>query len=212
MAGSLVPLRRLILGKRIRSQLELIMPSDDFEQIVCQHYEPLYRFAFSLARAEADACDLTQQTFYIWATKGHQLQDRSKVKAWLFTTLHREFLNSRKRAVRFPHFDLNDQNVDLPTISPEVVSTLDAARVLEFLAQVQEPYRAALSLFYLEDYSYKEIADILEVPLGTIRSRISRGLAQLQQSILTGAAATSPRAMPERETTEFKTRNTPKEN
>src|SRR5216117_2004540 len=75
------------------------MPSDDFEQIVSQHYEPLYRFAFSLARTEADACDLTQQTFYIWATKGHRLRDRSKVKSWLFTILHREFLNIRRRAV-----------------------------------------------------------------------------------------------------------------
>ena len=65
-----------------------------------------------------------------------------------------------------------------------MVNTLDAARASECLGQVQEPYRAALILFYMEDYSYKEIADILEVPLGTVRSRISRGMAQLQQLIL----------------------------
>jgi RNA polymerase sigma-70 factor (ECF subfamily) len=65
------------------------MPSNEFELLVSQFYEPLYRFAFSLTGTEADACDLTQQTFYIWATKGHQLRDRSKVKSWLFTTLHR---------------------------------------------------------------------------------------------------------------------------
>jgi RNA polymerase sigma-70 factor (ECF subfamily) len=169
------------------------MPTDDFERIVSLHYEPLYRFALSLTRTEADACDLTQQTFYIWATKGHQLRDRSKVKSWLFTILHREFLNIRRRAVRFPHFELNDADEELPTVAPETVSTLDAARVLEFLGQVQEPYRAALSLFYLEDYSYKEIADILEVPLGTVRSRISRGMAQLQESILIGTGTTSLR-------------------
>ena len=163
------------------------MPSNDFEQIVSQHYEPLYRFAFSLTGTEADACDLTQQTFYIWATKVHQLRDRTKVKSWLFTILHREFLNIRRRAVRFPHFELSDVTEDhLPTISPEVVNTLDAARMFESLGQVQEPYRAALSLFYVEDYSYKEIAAILEIPLGTVRSRISRGLAQLQQSIFAG--------------------------
>ena len=169
------------------------MPSDDFEQIVSQHYEPLYRFAFSLTRTEADACDLTQQTFYIWATKGHQLRDRSKVKSWLFTILHREFLNIRRRAARFPHLELSDAIEDLPTISPEVVNTLDSAQVLEFLGQVQEPYRAALSLFYLEDYSYKEIAAILEIPLGTVRSRISRGVAQLKQSILMGTGAQAGR-------------------
>src|SRR5882724_4570313 len=176
------------------------MPSDDFEQIVSLHYEPLYRFALSLTRTEADACDLTQQTFYIWATKGHQLRDRSKVKSWLFTILHREFLHIRRRAVRFPHFELSDAIEDLPTISPEMVNTLDAARVLEFLGQVQEPYRAALNLFYLENYSYQEIADILDVPLGTVRSRISRGKAQLQQLISMGTGMTSLRAIPESST------------
>ena len=157
-------------------------------------------------RTEADACDLTQQTFYIWATKGHQLRDRSKVKSWLFTILHREFLNIRRRAVRFPHVELSDAIEDLPTLSPEMVSTLDAARVIEFLGQVREPYQAALSLFYMEDYSYKEIADILEVPLGTVRSRISRGVAQLQRLILMGTGTTSLRAVPESDTTELRSR------
>ncbi|SRR5258706_4591042 len=160
------------------------MHSDDFEQIVSQHYESLYRFAFSLTRMEADAWDLTQHTFYIWATKGRQLRDLSKVKAWLFTILHREFLKNRNRAVRFPHFELSDETEGLPNVSPEGINTIDAARGLELLRQVQEPYRAALSLFYMEDYSYKEIANILEVPVGTVRSRIARGVAQLQQSIL----------------------------
>ena len=159
---------------------------DDFEQIVSQHYESLYRFAFSLTRAEADACDLTQQTFYIWATKGHQLQDRSKVKSWLFTTLHREFLNSRKRSTRFPHVELDDAIDEVPVVAPDVVNSLDGARVVEFLGQVQEPFRAAITLFYMNGSSYQEIADILQVPLGTVRSRISRGIAQLKQFILAG--------------------------
>src|ERR1019366_2726317 len=79
----------------------------EFESLVTRFYAPLYQFAFSLTRAEADACDLTQQTFTIWATKGHQLRDVSKVKTWLFTTLHREFLESRRRQTRFPHFELD---------------------------------------------------------------------------------------------------------
>jgi RNA polymerase sigma factor (sigma-70 family) len=178
------------------------MPSHDFEQIVFQYYQSLYRFAFSLTGTEADACDLTQETFYIWATKGHQLRDPSKVKSWLFTILHREFLNIRKRAVRFPHFELSDANEELPTIPPQGVNTIDAARVIELLALVPEPYQAALSLFYLEDYSYKEIAQILEVPLGTVRSRISRGLAQLQQAIRVGAGQPSRPATPESDPTE----------
>jgi RNA polymerase sigma-70 factor (ECF subfamily) len=165
------------------------IPSVDFEQIVSQHYEPLFRFALSLTRSEADAADLTQQTFYIWAAKGHQLRDCSKVKSWLFTTLHREFLQIRKRSVRFPHIELSDANEELPTVSVDICNSLDSGQLLEFLGQVQEPYLAALSLFYLEDYSYKDIADILEIPIGTVRSRISRGIAQLQRAILMGEGA-----------------------
>jgi RNA polymerase sigma-70 factor (ECF subfamily) len=106
--------------------------------------------------------------------------------------LPREFLNIRRRAVRFPQVELNEANEELPTLSPEMVNTLDAAQLLDFLGRVQEPYRAALSLFYMEDYSYKEIADIIAIPLGTVRSRVSRGLAQLQQSILVGTGANVP--------------------
>src|SRR5215467_13019851 len=88
----------------------------DFENLVACYYGSLYQFAFSLTQAEADACDLTQQTFYIWATKGHQLRDKSKVKSWLFTTLHREFLESRRKLTRFPHCELSELEGDLPTL------------------------------------------------------------------------------------------------
>jgi RNA polymerase sigma-70 factor (ECF subfamily) len=102
--------------------------------------------------------------------------------------LHRQFLGFCKRALRFPHYELSEANEELPVVRPEMPNTLDAARALEFLGQLQEPYRSALSLFYLEDYSYKEIADILEVPLGTVRSRISSGIARLRQFILSWCA------------------------
>ena len=156
----------------------------DFESLVARFYGPLYQFAFGLTRSEADASDLTQQTFYIWATKGHQLRDGSKVKTWLFTTLHREFLNLRRKLVRFPHHELSEMDHELPTVAPGMVNALDALRVVEMLGQVAEPYQAPLALFYMEDCSYREIAEILEVPLGTVQSRISRGMAQLQQLVL----------------------------
>ena len=168
------------------------MSSDNFEEIVSQHYEPLYKFAFSLTGNEADASDLTQETFYIWATKGHQLRERSKVKSWLFTTLHREFLNKRKRAVRFPDVELIDGDAELPAFTPELETKLDATRVVELLGQVTDPYRVAVSLFYLEDYSYKEIAVILAVPVGTVRSRISRGIGQLQEFMLADKSSNFP--------------------
>lgn len=152
----------------------------DFESVVARYYEPLYQFAFSLTHAEADACDLTQQTFYVWATKGHQLRDPTKVKTWLFTTLHRQFLESRRRLVRFPHHELNAVDCELPTITPRLAEKLDSAHVLQALARVDEVYQAPVALFYLEDCSYKDIAEILDVPIGTVKSRISRGIGQLQ--------------------------------
>src|SRR5437773_10796633 len=93
----------------------------NFERVVAHYYESLYQFAFSLTRTEADACDLTQQTFYVWACKGHQLRDKTKVKTWLFTTLYREFLETRRKQTRFPHYELSQVNGELPTISPAIV-------------------------------------------------------------------------------------------
>src|SRR5438045_1946497 len=112
----------------------------DFDSLVARYYSPLYKFAYSLTQAEADACDLTQQTFYVWATKGHQLRDLTKVKTWLFTTLHREFLESRRRHSRFPHYELGQVDAELPVISPARVNELDSPRVLQALSQVDDVY------------------------------------------------------------------------
>jgi len=160
----------------------------DFQILVDLHYAALYRFAMSLTRVESDACDLVQQTFLAWATKGHQLQDTSKVKSWLFTTLHRCFLESRRRSTRFPHLEISGAEGELPNVEPDQVNHLDAQDVLHLLSQVDEQFQAAVALFYLEDYSYNEIASILEIPLGTVKSRIARGLAQLKGLVLRKAA------------------------
>jgi RNA polymerase sigma-70 factor (ECF subfamily) len=163
----------------------------EFESLVSRYYRPLYQFAFSLTQAEADACDLTQQTFYVWATKGHQLRDESKVKSWLFTTLHREFLESRRRLNRFPHLELSQVESELPVVPQARVNQMDSAQVLQSLGQVDPVYQAPVALFYLEDYSYQEIADILSIPMGTVKSRIARGIIQLQR-LLTGGQAPGP--------------------
>ncbi len=164
-------------------------PAMDFESLVEQYYRGLYHFAYNLARDEAEACDLTQQTFLIWARKGHQLRDPLKVKTWLFTTLHREFLQARRKHVRFPHYELDEVAGELPSVPPTMVDQLDAAAVVASLEQVNELYRAPLSLFYLEDYSYKEIAEILNVPIGTVQSRIARGKSQLYKTITDGQSS-----------------------
>jgi RNA polymerase sigma-70 factor (ECF subfamily) len=156
---------------------------DEFEALVNQHYAPLYRFAMSLTKSEAEACDLVQDTFVAWAKKGHQLQDRTKAKGWLFTTLHRRFLEAQRRVVRFPQVELTEADHELPEVEPELVARLDGRQVVELLAQVDGQYRAAVALFYLEDCSYNEIATMLDIPLGTVKSRIARGLTQLKQQV-----------------------------
>jgi len=155
----------------------------DFENLVDLHYAGLYRFALSLTRDESEAGDLTQQTFYIWAAKGHQLQDRTKVKSWLYTTLHREFLGAQRRQSRFPHYELTEVSDDLPHIDATLVDQLDSQALLACMARMEPIFRTPVALFYLEDYSYKDIASILDIPLGTVKSRIARGLGQLQQLI-----------------------------
>lgn len=168
----------------------------DFEQLVTTHYESLYRFALSLTQREAEACDLTQQTFYLWASKGHQLRDKSKVKSWLFTTLHHEFLGSRRRGNRFPHHGIDQVEHELPTVSPTVINDLDGSTVMEAMMQVDELYRAPLMLFYLEDHSYQEIADVLEIPTGTVMSRLSRGKAQIRELLSAKAKAATHKIVP----------------
>ena len=160
--------------------------TDQFEAIVCEHYESLFRFAMSLTRSESDAWDLTQQTFYAWATKGHQLNDILKVKAWLFTTLHREFLKARRKQIRFSHCHLEEVADQLPVLPTEAADQADCCEVLRALAKLDEVYQAAVALFYLDDCSYKDIALILDVPLGTVKSRIARGIVQLKEILSDG--------------------------
>src|SRR5580704_11082779 len=125
MGGNISPVRGVINND------DGCMSEDlGFESLVTRFYGPLYQFAFSLTRIEADACDLTQQTFTIWAVKGHQLRDASKVKTWLFTTLHREFLDSRRRQTRFPHLEIDASEAELPAVSPASISGTDIAHVL----------------------------------------------------------------------------------
>jgi RNA polymerase sigma-70 factor (ECF subfamily) len=168
------------------------MHSDEqFEAIVSEFYKPLFKFAMSLTRSESDAQDLTQQTFYIWATRGHQLRDISKVKTWLFTTLHRAFLQARGRQIKFPHYQVEKVREELPVHYPDTADRIDSSQVLSALDRVDEVYQSAVALYYLEFRSYKDIAEILEVPVGTIKSRIARGIAELRKFLLSECSPAS---------------------
>ncbi len=173
------------------------MSNEAFTQLVDAQYAPLYRFALSLARNQADAGDLVQQTFYIWATKGHALREAAKAKTWLFTTLYREFLRGRRRDARSTSLeDLPPGGSELAAEEVDRVARLDAGIVLAALQEVDEVFRAPLTLFYLEELSYAEIAATLEVPIGTVMSRLSRGKAQLRGALAKAGRGASGELIP----------------
>jgi RNA polymerase sigma-70 factor (ECF subfamily) len=164
------------------------MSDETFTRLVDQYYPTLYRFALSLARNQADACDLTQQTFYIWATHGHALRDLTKAKTWLFTTLYREFLRGRRRGARMTSIEaLPPGAEELTDAEIDQARRLDGGLVLAALGEVEEVFRAPLTLFYLEGHSYQEIAATLDVPVGTVMSRLARGKAQLRRALASAA-------------------------
>jgi RNA polymerase sigma-70 factor (ECF subfamily) len=165
----------------------------EFADLVDAHYQALFRFGMSLTRDVDRASDLVQETFCIWAAKGHQLNDRTKAKTWLFTTLHREFLTQRRRAAKFSDEPLDeDAAAAVEDAQEDVERQMDGQRALELLGSLEEIYRAPLALFYLQQHSYKEIAEILDVPIGTVMSRLSRGKEMLRRR-MTSESLSAPK-------------------
>src|SRR3984957_19861553 len=113
------------------------MSNQAFAQLVDAHYASLYRFALSLTRNSADASDLVQQTFFIWATKGHGLRESTKAKSWLFTTLYREFLRVRRRDSKATSLEaLPPGESEFAAAEVDSLTRLDAAAVVAALQSV----------------------------------------------------------------------------
>jgi RNA polymerase sigma-70 factor, ECF subfamily len=170
----------------------------DLEVIVGRFYAPLYRFALSLTRNETEAADLTQQTFLILAQRSHQIKDVSKVKCWLFTTLRREFLRIVRSHANHPHQEFQPDVHDSLSLPDDALRALDAKAVVHALAAVEPTYRTAVELFYLSELSYKEIAETLDVPIGTVMSRLSRGKEQLKALLAEAIAEKNDKIIPMR--------------
>lgn len=156
----------------------------DYEQIVALHHESLYRFAFSLAGNPDDAAELTQEAYVRLLNKSCQLRDQSRVKSWLCTTLYRIFLGWKRREVRFPHIDLSSAEEELPPLTPEMADQLDGESAMDAALDLEEHFRVPLVLHYLQCLSYREIAEVMHVPIGTVMSRLSRGKDLLRQRLM----------------------------
>lgn len=160
------------------------MNDADYEQAVATFYEALYAFGYSLAGNEDDACELTQETYCRLLTKGSQLRDPSKVKSWLFTTLYRVFLGWKDRRARLPHFEISSVESELPVITPANVDVLENEAIRDALLELEGHYRTPVMMFYMNDHSYEEIAEILDVPIGTVMSRLSRAKGLLRERLV----------------------------
>ncbi len=154
-----------------------------FEALVKEYYQPLYKFAYSLSKSPDDAGDLTQQTFLIWAEKGHTLRESGKVKSWLFTTLYREFLRQNRRGQKVTAIDQEILETRQDTELTSSVRQMEGNEALDALAELDPVYAEPFSLFYLENLSYKEIASVLDIPIGTVMSRLARGKAHLKEKL-----------------------------
>ncbi len=145
------------------------------------HHENLYRFAFSLAGNADDAAELTQEAYVRLLTKGGQIRDLARVKTWLFTTLYRIFTGWKRHANRFPHLELVSVEDELPVLTPEIADEVDGETVMDTALELEEHFRAPLVLYYLQSLTYREIAEVLDIPIGTVMSRLSRGKDILRQ-------------------------------
>lgn len=160
----------------------------DFQQLIAAHYTGLYRFARSLCKREGMAEDLVQQTFLQWATKGHTLREADKAKTWLYTTIYREWLSIARKERRFEQVEFEPEihgGVDEPAEMPRV----DSPTLQRALDELDENYRVPLVLFYLRELSYKEIAETLALPIGTVMSRLSRAKDALRKLLIQAQTA-----------------------
>lgn len=150
------------------------------ELVILQYYRQLYRYALSLTGHEADAADLTQQAAVQFARHWNEIREDRAIKSWLYTTLYRAFLRLRRRRPDTVEFDESLLPEGPMAEAPQELS-VDGQTVLQALQRLDEPHRSVLSLFYVDDLSYREIASVLDLPIGTVMSRLSRAKDALRQ-------------------------------
>lgn len=169
--------------------------SDDesFARDAIPWMEDVYRFALSLARDPADAQDIVQETYLRAYRSWHTFEPGSDCRRWLFTICRNVFLRLRQQvrleveaidgdaesvAAAREHSSMIDHGTERLLASLDLGPALDRA-----LAELDAPFRAAVQLVDVEDQSYEAAAEILGVPIGTVRSRLFRARRQLQRKL-----------------------------
>jgi RNA polymerase sigma-70 factor (ECF subfamily) len=149
------------------------------QKIVDAHYEQLFRYAFRLSGSQADAEDLTQEAFCKAQLRMHQLRDPARVKPWLFSILRNAYLHRLRTDSHHRSVSL-DALGEVPGPEAESPAEIEPAELQAALNELPEAFRTPLILFYFEEFSYRDIADQMDLPIGTVMSRLARAKAHLR--------------------------------
>lgn len=168
-----------------------------FEREALPWLDDVYRFALSLTRDDADADDVVQETYLRAYRSWHTFIPGTECRRWLFTICRNVFLRSRER--QRPTVDLEDGEQDAVAAGSvyaaarergydDLYATLDLAPALrDALDELAEPFRSTVILVDVEGMTYETAAQVMGVPIGTVRSRLFRGRRLLQEKLLTVA-------------------------
>jgi len=158
------------------------------QRLVDDNYGALYRYAYRLSGSSADAEDLTQEAFCKAQSNYGQLRDPNRARPWLFSILRNAYLH-RVRADRQAACVSLDGVGELPEPLPEPLPDVDSEQLQQALNELTEVYRTPLILYYFDDFSYRDIAEQMDLPMGTVMSRLARAKSWLRGRLLQPAAA-----------------------
>jgi RNA polymerase sigma-70 factor, ECF subfamily len=154
----------------------------DIAQVVADHLDAVYRYAYRLTGSAPDAEDLTQQVFLMAQNKLGQLRSIECLRSWLFTILRNRFIKANRKRRPMSAVDIELDVASIPA-EPLPAESIDRDALQGALDQLPEAYCVVLTMFYYEGCSYREIAEKLELPIGTVMSRLARGKTQLRSAL-----------------------------
>jgi len=156
------------------------------QELVDAHYDSLFRYAYRLSGSATDAEDLTQAAFCQAQMQLHQLRDPDRAKPWLFTILRNGYLH-RLRSEKARRMVPLDAVGDLPERAAVPELEVEPQQLQRALDELPEPFRTPVILFYFEEFSYRDIAEQMDVPIGTVMSRLARAKAHLRARLAPAA-------------------------
>lgn len=167
-------------------------PAAEVAELVALHHAAVYRYAVRLCGCLTEADDLCQQTFLIAQQKLPQLREPQRACAWLLTIVRNCFLKSRRKSRPLPAENIG-LDVDQIAGPAPASDEIDREQLAAALADLPADFRVVVLMFYFEDLTYQQIAEQLEIPIGTVMSRLSRGKGHLRQRLTpTGAERAIP--------------------